>query len=594
MALARSHSRKRVLFLGMSSAYNTNLTTLWEKLFTPATLSVDSEACAMAGLFARSDTLISKFELHIQLNVLADQLRPLLTLIRPQILHISGHMSLEGLVLETSMTGHPEVLSSGHLSRIIRGLGVRLVVLNGCQTGGMLSTLLSDPEGPWVAVGHSDVVTELAANEFSRRFYDELSAGENLSVGGVLAAVERTRSAGYSSAACISRFDATGNESSTMMRDCPLIQLLQHADSMDDASRATSDGPLTHLLHNAMDDAISAKISEDDELCIALRILSDASSIRHDAMSVGRVRVGCLEHVVERSIKAFAIARHIGDKGIALSLLGDAYAACGDHRHAMHFYVSALHMSQKMSDKVAEGDRLTRVGNCYAAMGDLVHAIEFYERAVAISSEIGDTYVFSAAVRCNLASVLAASGNYSRAIDCYNSALLVTRSVGEKKTIGIVLHGLGNCFAATDELIRAMTVFEEALCISREQGDKIMEVAILGNLGNVHAAMGDPHRAKLFFGKASAISNRTLWLEPTVGTLPTLAVNVSTTFKGDPAEIDRLFQVVSRNVFISKILGNDAAVLLSLKAAIASLINRGHNGLLYINVEDGNHFLWLD
>ena len=59
----------------------------------------------------------------------------------------------------------------------------------------------------------------------------------------------------------------------------------------------------------------------------------------------------------------------------------------------------------------------------------------------------------------------------------------------------------------------------------------------------------------------------------------------------DQEELHRLHKLVCDCPFVARVLNQQDRA--SLKDAMERLINKGHTGYIYINVEHGNRYVWL-
>ncbi|MCU0511822.1 MAG: protein kinase [Anaerolineae bacterium] len=74
-------------------------------------------------------------------------------------------------------------------------------------------------------------------------------------------------------------------------------------------------------------------------------------------------------------------------------------------------------------------------------------------------------------------------------------ALEVTRTLGDRRDLGIKLNNLGELYRMRSELPAALKHYEEAVSIFRDIGYRDAELALLTNIGSVHLAQGHPERA---------------------------------------------------------------------------------------------------
>lgn len=62
------------------------------------------------------------------------------------------------------------------------------------------------------------------------------------------------------------------------------------------------------------------------------------------------------------------------------------------------------------------------------------------------------------------------TGNYSKAIECFEQSLLLSREMGDRVSEVSILNNLGSAYGKTGDLVRAVELYEHALLINREIG----------------------------------------------------------------------------------------------------------------------------
>jgi tetratricopeptide (TPR) repeat protein len=82
-----------------------------------------------------------------------------------------------------------------------------------------------------------------------------------------------------------------------------------------------------------------------------------------------------------------------------------------------------------------------------------------------------------------------------KAIECYEQALVIARSICERGSEGKALGYLGNAYVGLGDVRKAIDYYELALTIAREIGDRRGEVVSCWNLGLVIENVGDLKRA---------------------------------------------------------------------------------------------------
>jgi tetratricopeptide (TPR) repeat protein len=80
------------------------------------------------------------------------------------------------------------------------------------------------------------------------------------------------------------------------------------------------------------------------------------------------------------------------------------------------------------------------------------------------------TVVGQAATLSNLGSVRQQMGDFSKAIEYYEQALMLSQELGDRKAEVTMLNNLGSAYESVGDLIRATELYEHALLISKEIG----------------------------------------------------------------------------------------------------------------------------
>lgn len=89
-----------------------------------------------------------------------------------------------------------------------------------------------------------------------------------------------------------------------------------------------------------------------------------------------------------------------------------------------------------------------------------------------------------------------------KAIEKYEEALLVWRSVGNRGEEAVTLNNIGTVYMDLGELPRAREHFSQALTILRALGERREEAVALNNIAVIHNALGEGHKALDYFNEA--------------------------------------------------------------------------------------------
>jgi tetratricopeptide (TPR) repeat protein len=174
-------------------------------------------------------------------------------------------------------------------------------------------------------------------------------------------------------------------------------------------------------------------------------------------------------------------------------------------REHIEWLNSALNACRKIGDRQGEGNHLGNLGIAYFSLGDYHKAIDYYEQALLISIEIGHRQGEGNRLG-NLGIAYDSLGDYPKAIKYHEQALLISIEIGHRQGEGNRLGNLGNAYASLGDYHKAIEYYEQALLISIEIGHRQGEGNRLGNLGSAYASLGDYHKAIDYYEQALLIS----------------------------------------------------------------------------------------
>lgn len=220
------------------------------------------------------------------------------------------------------------------------------------------------------------------------------------------------------------------------------------------------------------------------------------------------LRLGRASEAIPRLEQVVEAFRQIGDRrseGIALGVLGVAYADVGELRRAIEHYEQFLGIAREIGDRRGEPGALGGLGHAYAALGETRRAIEQYEQQLAIAREVGEPRTEGAAL-ANLGNLYAALGDAQSAIERHERALAIARKIGDRRIEAQTLGGMAVVCLALNKRRRADQLHEQSLEIAGETDDRKSEGSGLGGLGNAYSDAGDPQKALGYLEQALMIA----------------------------------------------------------------------------------------
>ncbi len=132
-------------------------------------------------------------------------------------------------------------------------------------------------------------------------------------------------------------------------------------------------------------------------------------------------------------------------------------------------------------------------------------AIEAFRRAIdcyqAQSNQVEQVYCFR-----ELGYFLNCQSKFTEAINVYQDALNLARSIGDRKNEALFLSALGESYRSLSHYEQAIEFYQQALNIGREIGDLDIESTALIGQGCAHSELEQYQQAIRFFQQALAIS----------------------------------------------------------------------------------------
>jgi tetratricopeptide (TPR) repeat protein len=159
----------------------------------------------------------------------------------------------------------------------------------------------------------------------------------------------------------------------------------------------------------------------------------------------------------------------------------------------------------KLNDPKLKSLSAGSLGTTYYSLGDYKKAIEYYEQALVIAHEIGNRRGEGAWLG-NLGSAYRDLGQVEKAIEYYKQALVIAREIGDRSGEGADLANLGVAYSDLGQVEKAIEYYKQALIIAREIGDLSGEGADLANLGVAYSDLGQVQSAKAYHKQALEIA----------------------------------------------------------------------------------------
>ena len=159
---------------------------------------------------------------------------------------------------------------------------------------------------------------------------------------------------------------------------------------------------------------------------------------------------------------------------------------------------------KEIGDKEGEASSYGNLGTVFQSLGEYVKAEEYLQKALVIRKEIGDKQGVAASYG-DLGTLFKSLGEYVKAEEYHQKALVIAKEIGDKQGEATDYANLGTVFHSLGEYVKAEEYLQKVLVIRKEIGDKQGEASSYGNLGNVFKSLGEYVKAEEYHQKALVI-----------------------------------------------------------------------------------------
>ena len=159
---------------------------------------------------------------------------------------------------------------------------------------------------------------------------------------------------------------------------------------------------------------------------------------------------------------------------------------------------------KEIGDKKGEATDYGNLGTVFLSVGQYTKAEEYLQKALVIRKEIGDKKE-EATDYGNLGTFFFSVGQYTKAEEYLQKTLVIRKEIGDKEGEAADYGNLGTVFLSVGQYTKAEQYLQKALVIRKEIGDKKGEATNYGNLGTVFQSVGQHTKAEEYLQKALVI-----------------------------------------------------------------------------------------
>jgi tetratricopeptide (TPR) repeat protein len=219
-------------------------------------------------------------------------------------------------------------------------------------------------------------------------------------------------------------------------------------------------------------------------------------------------------------------------------------------REYMIWLEIGLKASRKLDEPQQIASHLDNLGIAYSSLGEYQKAIEYYEKALIVCRKIIDTKGESMCLG-NLGIAYSSLGKYHEAIECYKQALLISKNIGNSDDNGKHLGNLGIVYRNLGKYHKAIEYHEQSLVSYKEIGDIQGEGNALGSLGNAYRDLGKNYKAMGYYEQALLIFKKIGFRQGEDTCLGNLGIAYSSL-----GEYQKAIEYLEQSLSVSREVGN--------------------------------------
>jgi CHAT domain-containing protein len=172
-----------------------------------------------------------------------------------------------------------------------------------------------------------------------------------------------------------------------------------------------------------------------------------------------------------------------------------------DNQKALYYYLQAIALYGRLSNRRSESDCLVNIGNIYTVTGQPEEALQWYERALLVYKEL-DSKEAQAAVLNSRGAARYFLGQYLLAIEEQKAGLELWRKLSNAGKQGWTLTNLAANYVALQQPKLALDVLNDALPLIRTSGNTRNEAYAIHYMGDSYRLLGQLDKALEYYQRA--------------------------------------------------------------------------------------------
>ncbi len=164
-------------------------------------------------------------------------------------------------------------------------------------------------------------------------------------------------------------------------------------------------------------------------------------------------------------------------------------------------------VSSSFDEQQVEANQFYEAGEAYTSQASYSQALEVYQQALQIYRSIGDRFNEGASLY-SIGAVYQRQGNYEQALQYYQQTLTIAREIHDLDREWRVLTTLGSVYDYLGQYAEALNAQEQSLAVVRTLDRPLYEQAVLVNLGYLHFYLGQYDEALELYHQALGLAQQ--------------------------------------------------------------------------------------
>lgn len=186
-------------------------------------------------------------------------------------------------------------------------------------------------------------------------------------------------------------------------------------------------------------------------------------------------------------------------EALALNSLGHLHVQLGDYRKALNYHRESLSLIN--DDMMGKGTTLHNIAVAYHNLGENQKALEYYNRALEVWKTIGNK-TREAMTILGTGQIYSDLGESQKAFDYFDQALGISEKARDNVGKAAILNCIGGLHYVLRNYDKALHYYTRALSINKAIHDGDGEAQVRNNIGLVHANLGNNRKALEYYDKA--------------------------------------------------------------------------------------------